>query len=368
MNFKLIDKYLFKQVAMATMVAILLFIIVWISPELLFKTIQRTLEGIYTPKMGFLIIVYELPKILGKALPVGLLLGTIFTFDKLSKDFEITVLRGIGLSFWRILKAPLVFSAIVAVFCFLIYDTFIPYTSAKLAIIKNDNDSSQFIYPLKDKNNQLKEIILVSNYDKKFMKDLVVMDFQNEQGKTGSMLKGILVSKEAKYSKNCWDLTGNIYYSIDTAGVFEKISAPSNIKILKDNDKAAHVQKLMQYALKRDMEINNIELMSYISLLKSEEMMDEYNFMLNKFIQRFVHSFICILFALIGCLLGFSRPREQRLIGFTIAIGIIFLYYITMPCFDMFAEKGLMSPYITAVMPAIGLIIAIYYIKKSKDL
>ena len=91
MNFKLpkitiYDRYMFKQVTLASCVTILLFTIVWIAPETLLSTIRGALSGEYGLKTALLLLFYELPKILDKAFPVGLLLGTLFTFDKLSKD------------------------------------------------------------------------------------------------------------------------------------------------------------------------------------------------------------------------------------------------------------------------------------------
>ena len=79
--FTVYDRYIFSQVAMATSVAILLFIIVWIAPEMLLNVIKDVLDGDYSAKTGVLVLLYELPKILGKAFPVGLLLGTLFTFE-----------------------------------------------------------------------------------------------------------------------------------------------------------------------------------------------------------------------------------------------------------------------------------------------
>ena len=100
---RIYDKYIFSQVFWATFAAILLFTVVWIAPEMLLNTIKKTLEGVYSAKTAILILFYELPKILGKAFPVGLLLGTLFTFDKLSKDSELTIFRAVGMSFFRIL-------------------------------------------------------------------------------------------------------------------------------------------------------------------------------------------------------------------------------------------------------------------------
>ena len=97
--FTVYDRYIFTQVLVTTIVAILLFTIVWIAPEMLLNTIKKVLAGEFGPKTGVLILFYEIPKILGKAFPVGLLLGSLFTFDKLSKDSELTIFRAVGMSF-----------------------------------------------------------------------------------------------------------------------------------------------------------------------------------------------------------------------------------------------------------------------------
>ena len=63
------DKYIFNQVMVTTFVAILLFTVVWIAPEMLLNTIKKTLAGDYGIKTAILVLFYELPKILGKAFP-----------------------------------------------------------------------------------------------------------------------------------------------------------------------------------------------------------------------------------------------------------------------------------------------------------
>jgi lipopolysaccharide export LptBFGC system permease protein LptF len=69
-----------------------------------------------------------------------------------------------------------------------------------------------------------------------------------------------------------------------------------------------------------------------------------------------------------GTLLGFSKPREQRAVGFVIAIGSIFVYYITLPFFDLLAEKGILPPLITAMFPILAFLVCIVIFYKSKDL
>ena len=119
LKISIFDKYIFKQVFKATLVCLLLFMIVWIAPETLVKVIKKVLTHAWTLTEGGKYLLYELPKVLGKAIPVGILLGSLFTFDKLSKDSELSILRGIGLSFNRIMAPVLVLGLGLSYLCFI---------------------------------------------------------------------------------------------------------------------------------------------------------------------------------------------------------------------------------------------------------
>ena len=65
------DRYIFKQVLLATAVSILLFTVVWIAPEMLLNIIENVLEGDYTIRNAVLVLLCQLPLILSKAFHVG---------------------------------------------------------------------------------------------------------------------------------------------------------------------------------------------------------------------------------------------------------------------------------------------------------
>lgn len=364
---KLYDRYIFEQVLTTTLVAILLFTVIWIAPEMLLDTIRKALEGDYTVKTAILVIFYELPNILGKALPVGLLLGSLFTFDKLSKDFELTIFRVAGLSFWRILAPVLALSLLVTAFCFVTYDKLIPYSSHKLVGIKREYSPSQYIYTQKDKQNRPSLAVVVSRFNYTNISNVIVLDFSDKNYTDLHALSHIFVSKSAQHYKNKWVLNDVIEYHISNDGIFEEIKSLKSMEIL-NGEAADDAYNLMIYSLKKDREIDNKDLWSYVRLLKKQGLQEEYRFMLNKYFQRFTQPFVCILLTILGCLLGFSKPREQRLVGFTIAIGCIFLYYITLPFFDLLAEKGVLPPLITATFPPLAFLATIWAFYKSKDL
>ena len=361
------DKYIFKQVLTTTLVAILLFTIVWIAPEELLKAVKNVLNGTYTPRVGCLVLFYELPKIMGKAFPVGLLLGTLFTFDKMSKDSELTIFRAVGMSFKRIVAPLIVLSLIFTYLCFVTYDKWIPYACKKAMEIKEKSVITQFIYAKRDENNYPKQAVIVSRFLNGEMTDVIVLNFSKQVFDDLHGLSNILVAGRGYKGKNSWVLNDVTSYDINEEGIFNNIVEKKEVNIFEGQD-AEDAYTIMINSAKRDRDLNNSELKRYITLLKRENLDEEYRLMLNKYYQRFLHPFVCVLLALMGCLLGFSKPREQRLIGFTIAIGCIFLYYITLPFFDLLAEKGVLPPIITASFPPIAFLCAIIAFYKSKDL
>lgn len=365
--FKIFDGYITKQVFAATLVCIFLFVVIWIAPETLLKVIKRTMSGMYTPMMGIQLLIYEIPKIVGKALPVGLLLGTLFTFDKLSKDSELTVLRGIGLTFSRIVYPIIILSIFISVLCFSLYNTLIPYSEKKINQIKGESYETHFVYTVKADKDQLKKIIVVPRYYNNMISRPLVLNFDASQYQDTSVLSSIMQSDYAVYTKGSWVIHNIKQYELTKDGVFKSIKNLKQAQVL-EGEKADTAYKIMSYSTKKERELNNAEITEYIGMLKSEGLKDEYRFMLNKYLQRYFHSAICVLFAVLGCLLGFSKPREQKLVNFVIGIGIVFGYYITLPFFDMCAEKGLLSPYITSSIQPIAILIAIFVFKKIKDL
>lgn len=366
-KFTVYDKYIFNQVLVTTIVAILLFTIVWIAPEMLLNTIKRVLAGELTPTTGALVLFYELPKILGKAFPVGLLLGSLFTFDKLSKDSELTIFRAVGMPFYRIFAPVLVLSIFVTILCFITYDKLIPYSCQKLHEIHGSEVLTQYIYTKKDETGYPEQAVIVSRFYRGVMNNVIVMNFSKKVFNDLHGIDNILVAQTGTKKDKRWELNDITKYNINADGIFEKVSRISKMDILK-GEQADDAYTIMINSTKRDRDINNKDLKNYVKLLKKQNLDEEYRLMSNKYYQRFLHPLVCIILALMGCLLGFSKPREQRLIGFTIAIGCIFVYYITLPFFDLLAEKGVLYPLLTASIPPLAFLGAVIMFYKSRDL
>jgi lipopolysaccharide export system permease protein len=361
------DRYIFRQVAFATIGAILLFTIVWIAPEILLNTIKRSLAGEYGFDTALLLLYYELPKILDKAIPVGLLLGTLFTFDKLSKDSEMTIFRAVGMSFQRIVAPIIVLSLIFSSFCFMLKDSGTPFAENKLRSIRGDVSVAQYIYAQKDKVGFPILTVIVSRNVGKELENITILDFSDKVYQDVHQLSNVYYAKKGHVYDDRWELEDITSYEISNDGIYVNMDHKKKLNIL-NGDSAYRAYTLMNYSTVKERDISTPKMKEYLKLLKIERLDEEYDYILNKFLQRYQTPIICVLLAILGCLLGFSKPREQRLIGFTICIGCVFLYYITLPFFDMLAEKEILSPYITSVLPTLAFMGAIYAFYKIKDL
>ena len=370
MNFKyitILDRYIFKQVLTATLVGIVIFIVVWISPEILFKIIRNTIYGEITFQTAIKLFLFEIPEILGKAIPVGLMIGSLFVFDRLSKDSELTIIRGVGVSLQRLFVPIIILSIIGSGICYFVYKDLIPYSTFEIKKLKNEVFQSHFVYMDKAASGKPKNVLIVGGYDGNKISLIKYLMFSDRVSSDAPLIKSIITSNSAEIKNGYWVLNKGIEYKIASNGVYEKI-IPFNKMRIFDEKSSEQAKKLLVFSTKRSKEMTNTELKSYMQVLKAVEMNDEYRLALSKYYQRFAQSIGCVLFAICGVLLGFSRPREKRFVGFSLGVSLIFVYYIILPFLDMLAQTGILTPFFVAWFPNLIIIATIYSLIKYKEL
>ena len=271
------------------------------------------------------------------------------------------------MSFPRIIAPVVVLSLIFTALCFFTGDRATPYAAEKMRAIRGYMISTQYIYTQKDNTGHPLMAVIVSKSMNRKLENVIVLDFSSHVYQDVHQLSNIYSAKTGYAYDDKWVLNDISNYRISNDGIYIDINHLDKMNILEGKT-ASNAYTLMTYSTLKERDITNKNLKRYVNLLKQENLSEDYHGMLNKYLQRFFHPFVCVLLAILGCLLGFSTPREQRLIGFTIAIGCIFIYYITLPFFDLLAEKEILPPLITATFPTIAFLCAILGFYKSKDL
>ena len=164
-----------------------------------------------------------------------------FTFDKLSKDSELTIFRAVGMSFSRIIRPLLVLSFIVTYLCFVTYDKWIPYTCEKLQEIKGGSSLTQYIYTKKDENNHPEQAVIVSRFFDGEMSNVIVLDFSKQVFNDLHGLSNIMVAETGykgtdKNGQPSWVLNNVTDYYISEDGIFKEVTKEKRVDILNGDD------------------------------------------------------------------------------------------------------------------------------------
>jgi lipopolysaccharide export system permease protein len=121
----ILTRYIFRQLIVATFfVTIILTIAVWLTQSL---RLVDVLINRGVPLTAFLKLVFLLlPDLVGIILPIGLLVAVLFTYSRLMMDNELIILRGAGVSDWRIIRPVLMTATLVTGLLYAINLYFLP--------------------------------------------------------------------------------------------------------------------------------------------------------------------------------------------------------------------------------------------------
>jgi lipopolysaccharide export system permease protein len=337
---------------------------VWFGADQL-KTIFNLIMRSGVPwNMAFMILGLHLPEIIVLTIPIGVLLGTLLVFNRLSGDSEIIALRTSGVSFYRIMVAPLLFGLITSVISFGINEAVVPVanrTSKKLeflALYKSELPSGQanFTYMERGKDMTLDRIFYIGYYNGKQIFNVIILDFTRDK------LVQIISAASGIFNHGEWILEkGRTYVLSGSSDItrilqFQKLVIPG----IKNAQQALESGKVSP----KDM--NMLELTHYLSILKRSNSVS--NDLLVRLYQKFSQPLACLIVALAGAPLGLLARRSRSNIGLIYSAVIVFLYYVMQSSSGALGEAGRIDPLLAAWLPNIvigvlGLIILYFKAK-----
>lgn len=311
-------------------------------------------------KVAFIMILLNLPSVIVMTIPMGVLLATVMTLNRLSLSSEITVMRACGIGLNRIAKPIFIFAILMSLSSFFINETVVPVMtrqSKDLALWalgqKNIPEGKEnFVFKEINDNGTLKRLFYVGFCKKKTLYNVTVLDnakddtiqvLQARQGKTSP--EGWVFEKGAAYTiANSGQVLNTTLFDTSTV----KFGLDLSKELNKNTAKEMNFTKLAKYLVSTnisdvDRRIYTIELFDKIAL-----------------------PITTIVFVLVGVPLAITPPRVRYNRGFLFSILIIFAYYVVRALSISFGEAGSMTPFIAAWLPNIILTIwgiALYYKK-----
>ncbi|HLG87669.1 MAG TPA: LptF/LptG family permease [Alphaproteobacteria bacterium] len=131
MNPSLVGRYLFRNLAITTLVATLIAsLVMWLIQAL--KFFELAVNGGAPLTVFLTLVALQMPGLIAVILPIILALVIAFVYNKLTAESELIVLRALGLSQWRLAMPALVLGGIVAVTVFFLNAFVAPVANEQL--------------------------------------------------------------------------------------------------------------------------------------------------------------------------------------------------------------------------------------------
>ena len=350
-NVKILDKYILKQVIEMFLMGVFVFTTIIFASDTFITLIKQIAKFGIPFKVAFIIILLNLPAVIVMTIPMGVLLSTVMTLNRLSLSSEVTVMRACGIGLNRIAKPIFIFAIVMALSSFFIYETVVPVMTKQAKYLelwslgqKNIPDGKEnFVFKELNEGGTLKRLFYVGYCNKKTLHNVTVLD----NSKDGTIQ--VLQAKEGKTSPKGWEFEKGAAYTIANDGqvlnttLFDTSVVKFGLDLSKEMNKnlakEMNFTKLMKYLTKND--ISDKERRAY-----TIELFDKIALPLTT-----------LVFVLLGVPLAITPPRVRYNRGFLFSILIIFAYYLVRALSISFGEAGSLLPFLAAWLPNIILTI-----------
>ncbi len=333
-NVKILDKYILKQVIEMFLMGVFVFTTIIFASDTFITLIKQIAKFGIPFKVAFIIILLNLPAVIVMTIPMGVLLSTVMTLNRLSLSSEVTVMRACGIGLNRIAKPIFIFAIVMALSSFFINETVVPVMTKQAKDLalwalgqKNIPDGKEnFVFKELNEGGTLKRLFYVGYCNKKTLHNVTVLD----NSKDGTIQ--VLQAKEGKTSPKGWEFEKGAAYTIANDGqvlnttLFDTSVVKFGLDLSKEMNKnlakEMNFTKLMKYLTKND--ISDKERRAY---------------------------------TIEGVPLAITPPRVRYNRGFLFSILIIFAYYLVRALSISFGEAGSLLPFLAAWLPNIILTI-----------
>lgn len=359
-NTKILDKYILKQVIEMFLMGVFVFTTIIFASDTFITLIKQIAKFGIPFKVAFILILLNLPSVIVMTIPMGVLLSTVMTLNRLSLSSEVTVMRACGIGLNRIAKPIFIFAVIMSLSSFFINETIVPIMnrqSKDLALWalgqKNIPDGKEnFVFKELNDNGVLKRLFYVGSCQKKTLYNVTVLDMAKDD------TIQVLQARQGKTSPEGWKFQKGAAYTIGDNGqvlnttLFEDSVVKFGLDLSKEMNK--NVAK----------EMNFTKLLKYLA--SSNITPENRRIYTIELFDKIALPLTTIVFVLLGVPLAITPPRVRYNRGFLFSILIIFAYYVVRALSISFGEAGSLAPFFAAWLPNIVLTIwgTLLYYKK----
>lgn len=353
---KILHRYLFKQVALTTLVAVAILT----SLLVLGNVFQRIFELLVNNDVPFWtvtqMVLLLFPQAFTFTLPWGLLVGVLLVFGRMSHELELQAVRSAGIGLVPFIAPVVLFSLGITLLCFFNNAHLAPQAMLKFKQMVAElgrNNPTAFL-------RAQEPIDRFSGYriylEKKYgntVEGIYIWELDDN----GVPQRSIRADKGTIFA-DLRDISVKI--SLVNARVESRSKEPGDVKAIQTGIHADQFPVFipLQDILKSQGIKNNNSLKSLADL--NEEILTggggTINFipLLTELQRRFAFAFAPFTLALIGIPLALTTQRKETSIGFVMSLGVIVIYYLLIVVSKAVEQKASAYPEFIVWLPNIA--------------
>jgi len=338
---RLLDLYLLRRFVIILAFALVAFVLIVIVVDLIGE-IGNFIDRNVSRTVMIKYYLYYIPYLLVLALPIAMLLASLFSMGQMAKYNELTAIKSVGVSLYRVLAPLLTLGLLMSLFAFFFGETVVPKTNrAKTAIQEQYLDPARTHIASKVTNifmrDQLNRLIFIGHYNSKEKVGHKVSILRKDDARFLERHD----AQEMQWQDSTWVLLNGYRRSFSEDGV-EHAAAFDSLK--EANIDFFPEQLAESQTDPQDMSYSELKRFTR-EVIRNGGDPASWRVDMNLKISVPFANFVMVLF---GASLASNKKRSGVIVGIIISLIICFLYYGFIKFFQTLGYNSVLSPVVSA--------------------
>jgi lipopolysaccharide export system permease protein len=356
--FTIMDRYLASELLPPFFFGVGAFSSIGVTIDAVFDLIRKIVESGLPIDIAIQVFLLKFPNFIVLAFPMSTLLATLMTYSRLSSESELIALRGCGVSVYRMVFTAVMLSLVVTGMTFVFNEQIAPAANYQATMtlnkaLKSDKPTfkqQNIFYPEYQDVTQpdgskiriLSRLFYADQFDGKRMTGLTIID-RSTKG-----LNQIVVSESAEWngSQNVWDFYNGTIYFVAADRSYRNIVRFEKQKLQLPRTPLSLAEKSRDYG-----EMNISEALDQLEVERLGGDRQKIRKLEVRIQQKVSLPFVCVVFGLVGAVMGSIPQRTGRGTSFGISVIVIFSYYLIFFISGAIGQAGALSPFMGAWLP-----------------
>jgi lipopolysaccharide export system permease protein len=364
-----LDRLVWREVIPMWFFGAMMFTVLLMSGQFLFELTKLFSEGAQ-PGAVLELIGLLIPGILVKCMPMGMLLGTLLSFGRLSGDSEVVALRAAGASVERMMRPVFLLGLGVSLATFLVGELFVPPASKRALELRAAMEKNLHSTSRQPTNVALVEAGRVVGYVCAADTDLINRTLRDvtvvSLSKAGKVTTVLSCQKLRYRGLRDWEVIGEarLYDLVSHSELNLPDGAwPANLGVKPPETMDDLITKTLA-----DLDVFSMgDTAHQIAKLEQDPTADPSRIANLRFgfWNHVAIPLSALVFGLLGAPLGIRNHRTGAATGFALSIAIIFGYMMVVNFMNIFNQGGRIPAWVASFTPVVvGFAAAVWLIHK----